>query len=133
MTPMDELLIRLAEDRQIAQRERLQAHVTAAFESARRPLPPATPEVRRELRPLAERAASILKTCRATGMPHRRRSDVAVWDLGEEPRIDDINQLFDTALVALGHQPENPSTDLLRTCLSVEPERKSIWKRKLFL
>jgi hypothetical protein len=65
-------------------------------------------------------------------MPHRRRSDVAVGYLGEEPCIDDISQLFDTALVALSHQLEKPSTDLLRTCLSSEPEKKSIWKRKLF-
>jgi hypothetical protein len=87
---------------------------------------------------LSQLAQPILLQIQATGTsattPHRRRHDGAVmWDIGDAPVVEDVPKLFDAALMALGYQPENPPDEPSpRTCVSAEPEKKSIWKRGIF-
>jgi hypothetical protein len=65
-------------------------------------------------RSLQEKAAPLLRDVRVPVMPHRRK-DGACWDIGDAPVVNNVNELFDAALTALGY----------------EPEKKSIWKRDI--
>jgi len=130
---IEDIIRRLREDRQIAERERLQMRIAAAFELTRKDAPAAnllktkiehkalpesdgletasTPVLAvmpesRPLRPLADIAAPLLLEIRVP-MPHRRK-DNACWDIGAAPVVDNVNELFDAALVALGYQTQKP-------------------------
>jgi hypothetical protein len=83
--------------------------------------------------PLSQLAQPILAQCEATGMPHRRNYSAACWDIGSALVVDDVSELFDAALVALGYQPQKPPDEpSLKTCLSAEPGKPSVWKRNIF-
>ena len=82
---------------------------------------------------LKERAEILAKTVTTSGsIKYHRRNIAECWDIGAVPVVDNVNELFDEALRALGYPSVKPSVDLLRTCLSVEPEKESIWKRSIF-
>ena len=130
---IEDIIRRLREDRQIAERERLQIRIAAAFELTRKDAPAANllktkiehnavpdsdgaqtgsipvlavmPESR-PLRPLADIAAPLLLEIHVP-LPHRRK-DGACWDIGAAPVVDNVNELFEAALVALGYQTQKP-------------------------
>lgn len=60
---------------------------------------------------LAQLAEPILQKIKATGMsavqPHHRNNGTC-WDVGEPPVVDNVNDLFDAALAALGFQTQRP-------------------------
>jgi hypothetical protein len=60
---------------------------------------------------LAQLAEPILQKIKATGMsavqPHHRNHG-ACWDVGEAPVVDNVNDLFDAALAALGFRAQSP-------------------------
>ncbi len=98
----------------------------------------AHPQVRLTTEPklqpsLQQRAEILAKTVPTSGsIAYRRRNVAECWDIGDAPVVVNVNKLFDAALTALGYAPEKPPMDLLRTCLSAEPKRLSIWKRDIF-
>lgn len=82
---------------------------------------------------LQQKAEILAKTVPTSGsITYHRRNIAECWDIGAVPVVDNVNELFDEALRALGYPSVKPSMDLLRTCLSVEPEKESIWKRSIF-
>jgi hypothetical protein len=146
---ISEIIKRLQEDRRIAERERRQARIEAAFAQVRtidrrryqRPGevdpalfgrrkddPPPKPAKSRPA--LSCLAKPILEDAvNAAPLVYHRRPDVVVHDLGDEPVVEDVPRLFDAALRALGYQPENPP-DV--PSVSAETEKPSIWKRDIF-
>jgi hypothetical protein len=140
MTKMEELLQRLAEDRRIAERQRLQSRITEAFESARRLPPEATkiePEVQAELilepapianrplRALVDRAAPLLDRLAATPLL-RRRPDRETWTIDEIP-TEAPEKLFDEALTSLGYSPVVDSSHAPMT--QETPAKKKWWQK----
>lgn len=134
-----DILRRLREDRQIAERERLQAQIQTAFDQAR------TIERRRKSsdatnknlgrrrgdppRPqLAQLAQPILQQIKTTGMPHRRNHG-ACWEI-EELVVEDVPKLLSDCEEALGFKKPAPDVDSLRACLMAE--KPSIWKKDIF-
>jgi hypothetical protein len=127
---IQDILRRLQEDRQIAERERLQAQIEAAFAAAR------TVERRRkssdgknqgrrrddkpQSRPaLSQLARPILLQIQVTGanatQSHRRHS-TAVWDIGDAPEVSDaeIPKLLESCEEALGFKKPTPVGSLKR-------------------
>jgi CTP:molybdopterin cytidylyltransferase MocA len=147
---ISEIIKRLQEDRRIAERERRQARIEAAFAEARtverrryahpgeidpeslgrrkddpRPNPP-------KLRPaLSSLAKPILEDAvKAAPLIYQRRPDVAVHDLGDAPEVSetDLPKLLESCEKALGFK--KPVAE--RSCLMGELEEPSIWKRDIF-
>lgn len=162
-----DVIRRLQDDRRIAERERLQAQIEAAF------LPIRTIERRRyrkpgeinptlygrrkddapqivdadvlrfkqmivdatdpevelvEPQPLAKQAAPLLASIGRVLVS--RKKDIKCHEINEVFQ-GDVMELFAEAEAALGFAQEKPELSL-RTCLSAEPEKESIWKRSIF-
>jgi CTP:molybdopterin cytidylyltransferase MocA len=147
---IEDIIHRLREDRQIAERERRQARIEASFAEARtverrryvhpgeinpeslgrqkddpRPNPP-------KLRPaLSSLAKPILDDAvKAAPLVYHRRPDVSVYDLGDAPEVSDaeLPKLLESCEEALGFK--KPVAE--RSCLMGELEEPSIWKRDIF-
>lgn len=84
---------------------------------------------------LAQLAQPILQQIKATrisaSQPHHRNHGAAMWDIGEAPEVSDaeLPRLLSECEVALGFK--KPQLDL-RTQISAQPEKKSIWQRDIF-
>jgi len=149
---ISEIIKRLQEDRRIAERERRQARIEAAFAQVRtidrrryqRPGevdpalfgrrnddPPPKPAKSRPA--LSCLAKPILEDAvKAAPLIYHRRPDVVVHDLGDVPVVEDIPKLFDAALEALGFALPKPSEPSVGTHPSTEPVKQSIWNRDIF-
>jgi hypothetical protein len=124
-----DVIRRLQEDRRIAERERLQAQIAAAFApirtiERRRYAKPGeinpeslgrrkddkpvevVPKTPKRLVPLAKQAAPLLDQIKATGMPHRRHQGPC-WDIGDVPEVspEDVPKLLMACEIALGFAP----------------------------
>lgn len=148
---IEDIILRLREDRQIAERERRQARIEAAFAQVRtvdrrryqRPgeLDPTLVGMRKDDPPKPERfrpalsllAKPILEVAvKAAPLLYHRRPDVGVHDLGDIPIVEDVPKLFDAALAALGFVSSKSLEPSVRMRVSAESEKPSDWKRKLF-
>jgi hypothetical protein len=143
-----EIIKRLQEDRRIAERERRQARIEAAFAEAR------TVERRRYQRPgevdatlvqgrrktdpaprperprpaLSSLAKAILEDAvKVAPLVYHRRPDVSVYDLGDAPEVSDADlpKLLKSCEEALGFK----KPDELK--LDIKTEEPSIWTRPL--
>lgn len=143
---IDDIIRRLQEDRRIAERERRQARIEAAFAVARivdrrryqrpgevdatlvqgrRKTDPA-PKPERSRPGLSALAKPILEDAvKAAPLVYHRRPDVLVHDLGDAPELSDqdLPKLLESCEEALGFK----KPDELK--LNVKTEGPSIWPR----
>jgi hypothetical protein len=86
----------------------IHSKIAAEFERARKihtPLPNAPSTGLKSELTLADRAAPILRRITARPANHTRRDCVSYEIV--EPKVDDLEALFDEALASLGFEPES--------------------------
>jgi len=140
---IEDIIRRLREDRQIAERDRLQARIAAAFDLARKRAPAAellktkieydaVPEVEvvmetpKKQVPLAQQAEPLLSSIGS--VPVFRKKDVKCYEI-KEVFQGDVMELFAEAEAALGFKKPEPKIDMLKC--NIKTERLSIWKRDI--
>jgi hypothetical protein len=144
---ISEIIKRLQEDRRIAERERRQARIEAAFAAARTverrrypqpgkvdptlfgrrkdDAPPKPAKFRPSLSALAK--PILDDAVKAAPLVYHRRPDVSVHDLGDAPVVSDVDlpKLLESCEEALGFRKPNELK------LDIKTEVPSIWTRPL--
>jgi len=81
---------------------------------------------------LQQRAEILAKTVPTFGsMENCRRNVAECWNIGDAPVVENVDELFDSALSALGYESAKQSFDLFRNRTLGEPKKPSVWNRDI--